>query len=76
MGCFDSFFARCAKCGNEVEIQTKDFDSCCMTFHRGDTVYLSEAPDNFRLEDIHGGCHHCKYINTVIVEDNVFKGFI
>jgi len=74
MGVYDSFFARCAKCGTGIEIQVKVFDSCCSTFHKGDNVDLSEAPDNFMVEDRHS-CHECGYVNTIVVKDRVFLGF-
>jgi hypothetical protein len=74
MGVYDSFFGRCAKCGTEIEIQVKAFNSNCATFYKGDAVLMSEAPDNFMLEDRHS-CYECGYVNTIVVKDRVFVGF-
>jgi hypothetical protein len=74
MGVYDSFMSRCAKCGTKIEIQVKEFDSVCAVFRKGDRVYLSEAPPNFEIDDRHE-CFYCKYINTVVVKDSIFKGF-
>lgn len=74
MGVYDSFFARCAKCGTELEVQVKAWDSCCMTFYKGDTVNLQDAPDNWEIDDRHA-CYYCGHINTIIVKDRIFLGF-
>lgn len=75
MGCYDSFYARCAKCGTEIEVQLKDFDCCCDSFRKGDIVDLREAPNNFLIESPHS-CYYCGYVNTVVVQDRIFKGFL
>ena len=74
MGVYDSFNAKCAKCGTEIEVQSKAFDSYCACINVGDTVFLSEAPDSFRLEDRHS-CYKCGYVNTIVVNNRIFEGF-
>ena len=74
MGLYDSFYARCAKCGTKIEIQVKEFDCCQMQIHKGNIVYLEDAPDSFTIEDRHS-CYECGYVNTIVVRGRIFLGF-
>jgi hypothetical protein len=74
MGCYACFVGRCAKCGEKIEIEIQEFDLHCAIFLKGETVYLSKAPDNFEIDDTKS-CRYCGYINTIVVKDRIFKGF-
>ena len=74
MGVFDTFHARCPKCGKMFEAQTKKFDCILADIHPGDSIQgIDEEVISMSFKS-RWDCD-CGYTPTIVIRDKIFIGF-